>query len=174
MNLYLLRHAHALDVGEPGVESDEERPLSDQGRHQVGLVADAVKRLGLKFDQVLTSPLRRAAETAQELCRHLEMPETALMALEQLAPGASSKKLMKRLRTLEANDVLLVGHAPDLCEHAALLIGSKQSEVEIAKAGLAYVRCDAPPRKGVGALVWLLTPELLEALSGRRSRAAAS
>ena len=174
MNVYLLRHAHALDVGESGVQSDEDRPLSDQGRQQAALVADAARRLGLKFDQVLTSPLRRATETAHELCRHLEIPETALMTLDQLAPGVSSKKLMKRLRTLEANEVVLVGHAPDLCEHAALLIGSKQSEVEIAKAGLAYVRCDAPPRKGVGALVWLLTPELLEALSGRRSRAAAS
>jgi phosphohistidine phosphatase len=174
MNIYLLRHAHALAVGEPGVQSDEERPLSDQGRQQVELVADAVRRAGLKFDQVLTSPLRRATETAQELCRHLGIPEAALVTCAPLEPGGSSKKLMKRLRTLEANDVVLVGHSPDLNEHAAWLLGSKRTEVEIAKAGLAFIRCEAPPRKGAGALVWLLTPELVEALSGRRSRAAAS
>jgi phosphohistidine phosphatase len=174
MNVYLLRHAHALDVGESGAGSDEERPLSDQGRQQMALVSDAVQRMGLKFDLVLTSPLRRAAETAQELCRYLGMPDSALVTCSPLEPGGSSKKLMKRLRSLEANEVVLVGHSPDLGQHAAWLIGSRRTEVQIAKAGLAHVRCDAPPRKGVGALVWLLTPELIASLSGRRSRAAAS
>src|SRR5438105_591535 len=119
MNVYLLRHAHAVAIGEQGSQSDAERPLSDQGRRQVEAVANGVKRLGLKFDQVLSSPLRRALETAQELCRYLGLPETALVTCDQLEPGVSSKKLMKRLRSLEANDVVLVGHAPDLAEHAA-------------------------------------------------------
>jgi phosphohistidine phosphatase len=164
MNVYLLRHAHALDVGQQGVQSDEERPLSDQGRQQMKTVAQAVKRLGLKFDQVLSSPLRRALETARELCKQLGVPETAIQSCDQLEPGVASKKLMKRLRSLEANDVLLVGHAPDLGDHAAWLIGSKRSQVEIAKAGLCLIRCEAPPRKGVGTLVWLIGPELLDAL----------
>jgi phosphohistidine phosphatase len=167
MNVYLLRHAHALGLDAPGVERDEERPLSDEGRRQVALVAGAVQALGLKFDQVLSSPLRRATETAQELCRGLGMPEAPILTCPQLEPGVSSKKLMKRLRALEAGEVLLVGHAPDLGEHAAWLIGSKRSQLEIAKAGLGCVRCDAPPRKGAGTLVWLLTPELIGALKGQ-------
>jgi phosphohistidine phosphatase len=166
MNVYLLRHAHALAIGEQGSQTDAERPLSDQGRRQVEAVANGVKRLGLKFDQVRSSPLRRALETAQELCRHLGLPETTLVKCNQLEPGVSSKKLMKRLRSLEANDVVLVGHAPDLAEHAAWLLGSKQTQLEIAKAGLAFLRCEAPPRKGVGTLVWLLTPEVLGAMKG--------
>jgi phosphohistidine phosphatase len=171
MNVYLLRHAHALDINAPGVERDEDRPLSDEGRQQVELVAAAVEALGLKFDQVLTSPLRRATETAHELHSHVGgMPESAIVTCEQLEPGVSSKKLMKRLRSLEGNEVLLVGHAPDLAEHAAWLIGSKRSQVEIAKAGLACVRCDEPPRKGAGTLVWLLTPELIGALQGGAKR----
>jgi phosphohistidine phosphatase len=174
MNVYLLRHAHALDIGEQGIQTDEERPLSDQGKQQVELVADAITRVGLKFDQVLTSPLRRALETAQELARHLEMPESVVVPSKQLEPGVSSKKLMKRLRSLEATDVLLVGHAPDLNEHAAWLLGSKRAQVEIAKAGLAFIRCEESPRKGAGVLDWLLTPDLLGGLSGRRFASAAS
>jgi phosphohistidine phosphatase len=166
MNVYLLRHAHAVDLGQQGSQTDEERPLSDEGRRQVEVVAEAVKRLGLKFDQVLTSPLRRATETAQELCRRLGLPESALVTCGSLEPGASSKKLMKRLRSLEANEVVLVGHAPDLGEHAAWLMGSKRCQVEIAKAGIAAIRCDAPPRKGVGALTWLLAPGVITALKG--------
>ncbi len=168
MNVYLLRHAHALDIGKQGSQSDEERPLSDEGRRQTELVADAVQRLGLKFEQVLSSPLRRALETAQELCRHLGLPPAALGTCDQLEPGGSLKKLMKRLRSLEANEVVLVGHAPDLGEYAAWLIGSKRTQLEIPKAALAAIRCDAPPRKGVGTLTWLLTPEVIGALSARR------
>jgi phosphohistidine phosphatase len=169
MNVYLLRHAHALGLDAPGVERDEDRPLSEEGRRQTALVAGAVQALGLKFDQVLSSPLRRATETAHELLAHMGlMPKSeipsAVLACEGLAPGTSSKKLMKRLRSLEANDVLLVGHSPDLAEHAGWLIGGKQSQLEIAKAGLACVRCDAPARKGVGTLVWLMTPEMIGAL----------
>jgi phosphohistidine phosphatase len=164
MNVYLLRHAHALNIGEQGSQTDAERPLSDEGRRQTELVAGAMKGLGLKFDQVLSSPLRRSMETAQELCRHLGLPAEALMTCEQLEPGVSSKKLMKRLRSLEANEVVLIGHAPDLGEHAAWLMGSKRCHLEIVKGGLAAIRCDAPPRKGVGALTWLLTPELIAAL----------
>jgi phosphohistidine phosphatase len=166
MNIYLLRHAHALDIGEQGIESDEERPLSDKGRKQVEVVADGVKRLGLKFDQVLTSPLRRARETAEQLCRLLGLPETALATCEQLQPGVPSKKLMKRVRPLEANEVLLVGHNPDLPEHAAWLLGSKQTQLELAKAGLALIRCDESLRRGAGALVWVLSPEMIAALRG--------
>jgi phosphohistidine phosphatase len=162
MNVYLLRHAHAVAVGEQGVQTDEERPLSAQGHQQMKLVANAVKKLGLKFDQVLTSPLRRAQETTQDLCTGAGIPPTVLETCDQLEPGVPTKKLMKRLRSLEANDVLLVGHAPDLGEHAAWLIGSRDCQVEIAKAGMALVRCEAPPRKGVGTLVWLIAPEMFQ------------
>jgi phosphohistidine phosphatase len=164
MNVYLLRHAQALDLGEAGVQTDEERPLSDEGLRQMEIVSDAVKRLGLKFDEIITSPLRRALETAQELRRHLELPETAVITCDKLEPGGSTKKVMKYLRSREANEVVLVGHAPELPTYAAWLIGSKDCQLEIAKAGLVYIRCDAAPRKGVGTLVWMLTPELLAGL----------
>ena len=164
MNIYLLRHAHALDMGEAGVQTDEERPLSDEGRRQMAVVSDAVKRLGLAFDQIVSSPLRRALETAQELGRHLGLPESTIVTWDQLEPGASTKKLLKKVRTLEARDVVLVGHAPDMSMWAGWLIGGKDCQVEIPKAGLACIRCDAAPRKGVGTLVWLLTPELLAGL----------
>jgi phosphohistidine phosphatase len=164
MNIYLLRHAHALDMGEAGVQTDEERPLSDEGHRQMEVVADGVKRLGLTFDQIISSPLRRAVETAQELCRYLGLPDSTIATWDQLEPGAPTKKLMKKLRTLESGDVVLVGHAPEMAMWAGWLIGGKDCQVEIPKAGLAYIRCDAPPRKGVGTLVWLLTPELLQGL----------
>src|SRR5438270_6695 len=114
------------------------RPFHSQEASAASRGRPPLSRAGCR--QAASGRAARALETAQELCRHVGLPETALLTCDQLEPGVSSKKLMKRLRSLEANEVVLVGHAPDLAEHAAWLIGSKRCQVEIAKAGLAFVR----------------------------------
>jgi phosphohistidine phosphatase len=168
MNLYLLRHAHALDVGEQGIENDDERPLSDQGRQQMEAVGDAIKRLALKFDHILSSPLRRAMQSAEALCQALGVPESTITTCDQLAPGCSTRKLSKRLRGLEGDNILLVGHEPDLSKHLVRFIGSKRAQVELPKAGVACLRCESTPGKGSAVLEWLLTPTLASTLNGRR------
>jgi phosphohistidine phosphatase len=165
MNLYLVRHADALPVGEQGITVDEDRPLSEEGLRQARLLAQGVKRLGISLTQILTSPLRRAAQTAEELARILQIPASSVETCEQLGPGQSSKKLGKHLLKLETDNLLLVGHEPDLGQHTAWLIGSKKARVDFVKAGIAFVECDAVPQKGAGALRWLVTPKWLAAFS---------
>ena len=41
MFLFFVRHADAVPVGEPGVTTDEERPLSAKGLDQARLLATA-------------------------------------------------------------------------------------------------------------------------------------
>jgi phosphohistidine phosphatase SixA len=103
-------------------------------------------------------------QTAEELVRQLAST-TPVTLCEPLAPGCSSKKLGKFLLTIDGQDILLVGHEPDLGQHAAWLIGSKQAQLEFAKAGIACVRCDGAARKGAGTLTWLLTPRWLTTLT---------
>jgi phosphohistidine phosphatase len=166
MNLYLLRHANALAVGEQGVQTDEDRPLSEEGLQRVALLAGALKRLGLTFDQALASPLRRSMQTAEELVRQMGKPQPDVTACGQMAPGTPSKKLAKHLLGSDAKEILLVGHEPELSKHTAWLIGSKDARLEFAKGGIACVRCDGVPQKGGGTLAWLLTPKWLTALTG--------
>ncbi len=166
MNIYLLRHANALEIGENGIETDEERPLNDEGRQRLERLAGALKKLEVTFDEIQSSPLTRALQTAQELCRHLGKPESLIVPTESLAPGYSSKKLVRHLLSLEAQNVLLVGHEPSLGKHAAWLIGSRRATVEFGKAGMAFIRCEMAPQKGAGALVWLLTAKVVEGLTG--------
>lgn len=161
MNIYLIRHADALPVDMNMVTSDAERPLSDEGRRQATGLAATFKRLDLQLDQVFTSPLKRATQTADELCRGLGVPDLKPTMCESLAPGGSSKKLTKFLRRLSGNHIVLVGHEPDLGIHTAHLIGGKRARIEFAKGGAACVVCDQPPRKGTGVLLWLLTPNWL-------------
>jgi phosphohistidine phosphatase len=159
MNIYFLRHAEALPEDAVNIQSDAERPLAEEGKQQVARVAGLISRRGLTFDLVLTSPLTRTRETAEGLLTQLGRSPAEAIDMNHLEPGGSTKKLMKHLRSLEALNVLLVGHNPDLGEHIAYLIGSRKARVKLAKGALACVECEASPRKDEGELTLLITPE---------------
>ena len=160
MDLYLIRHADAKRVGEDGIENDEDRPLTDKGEAQTRQTAAGLQRRGVQIKLVLTSPLVRAKQTADGLLRQWPTPAPELQACDELTQGQKLKKLSRFLRGLEADSIALVGHQPDLGEFAAWLIGSKNAQIDLAKAGVAYICCDGV-RKGAGTLQWLVTPEWL-------------
>jgi phosphohistidine phosphatase len=158
MDLYLIRHADALPLGERGITEDVNRPLSEKGEAQSPLVAATLQRQGVELNLLVTSPLVRARQTAEGVIHHLK-PAPEIQVCEDLAPGGKAKKLARFLRERSAEQIGLVGHAPDLNELAAWLIGSRKAQIEIAKAGLACISCPDKPRKAGGMLVWLVTPE---------------
>jgi phosphohistidine phosphatase len=159
MNVYLVRHADALAAGTQGILADADRPLSPDGQRQVTQLAAWLKHLHVRLDKVLTSPLVRARQTAEGLTQHLQLPPAALECCDYLQPGGPAKKLAKFLRELDSPEVALVGHEPDLSQHAAWLMGSKKARLEFAKGGAACIACDEPPRKGAGILRWLVSLE---------------
>src|SRR4028118_1349152 len=65
MELYLIRHGIAAE--RETYANDEERPLTDKGRKKTEKVAKQLRKHGLRFDLILTSPLVRARETAMIL-----------------------------------------------------------------------------------------------------------
>jgi phosphohistidine phosphatase len=158
MNIYFYRHAEALPQDET-IPTDAERPLSEEGKQQVVRMAELIAPRAVTFDVVLTSPTKRTRETAEGLMSHLGRTTAEVTDLDHLAPGGSTKKLMKYLRSLEADNILLVGHNPDFSEHIAYLIGSRKARVKLAKGALALVECDGSPRKDEGELTLLITPE---------------
>ena len=65
MDLYLIRHADALALGERGITDDAARPLSEKGEHQGHLVGETLRKQGITLDKLVTSPLVRATEGAR-------------------------------------------------------------------------------------------------------------
>lgn len=161
MNIYFIRHADALPINMHDIASDEERPLSDEGKAQVAALAGAIKRLDAPIDAILTSPLKRGQQAAVGLAEHLGLKHLEVRECGALAPGGSSKKVAKLLRKTDAQHVLVVGHEPDLGRHTAFLIGGKRARIEFAKGGMALILSDDPVRRGTGTLVWMLTPAWL-------------
>ena len=162
MDIYIIRHADALPVGENGIQCDEDRPLSETGFKQAATLANALKKRGLTLDLIVTSPLVRALQTAGTIRSIHEMNEQQLETRDELAPGGRPKKLARYLNGLSANTVALVGHQPDLSMYAGWLIGEKEAAIDFAKGGIALVRTEDSATKGSGALMWLVTPEWLE------------
>ena len=113
MRVYLVRHGQA----EPG-DPDDLRRLTPHGREQarrLGILLDAE---GALPDAIVSSPLLRARETADEMARALGVRAEVD---ERLAPGASADDVRAAISG-RGRTVVLVGHEPD-CGRAAAELG---------------------------------------------------
>jgi phosphohistidine phosphatase len=158
MDLYVIRHADAVPLGENGIDNDADRPLTATGNGQCSHLAEALLRQGVHLQQIITSPLLRSRQTTDGLLKKLT-PAPEVQDCKHLAPGGSRRKLTRFLCGLSAQSVAIVGHAPDLDVYAAWLIGSRKAQLELAKGGLARIHFEKDPDKGAGVLTWLVTPQ---------------
>jgi phosphohistidine phosphatase len=167
MNLYLMRHGIAVTADQPGIESDSERPLTQKGLKRMRRAARGLRRLGISFDALLTSPLVRAHQTAEIVADTLGL-EAQLEEIPELAPQSSVDHLISRLtRFQDKEHILLVGHNPLLSHAASFLIAGKKEislEIELKKGGLCRIEIDGLPPGTPGTLHWLLTPKQLRQL----------
>jgi phosphohistidine phosphatase len=126
--------------------------------------AKSLSRILQPLDIILTSPLSRAAETANIIASALPA-EANVKRCRELLPGGSIKKLMAHLAEYnKLSRILLVGHEPDLGRFASNLLGAPVSILEFKKGSIACIEIDCLPPKTTGRLLWLLTPGQARAL----------
>ena len=172
MNLYLMRHGIALQADDPAGTLDADRPLSSKGIKRTRKIARGMRRLGLSFDALLTSPLARARQTA-DLVATVLGAEALVEEISGLSPESTVEHLLFGLtRYHDRNDVLLVGHEPLLSNSVSHLLGGKSARntlnMEFKKGGLCRVEIDALPLAAPGKLHWLLTPKQLRCIADGR------
>lgn len=114
MHLYVIRHAIAEDA-EPG-QSDAERALTDDGERKMRRIVKGMRRLDIELDRILTSPWRRATQTAMLLQPLCDDPPLSTELLAQ-APKAELLALIAEMNETTA----VVGHEPWLGELVAWL-----------------------------------------------------
>ncbi len=167
MDLYLVRHAIAEDRSLDQPIPDADRALTPEGIKKMRRNARALRRLAVDIDAVWTSPLERAAQTADIVAAELGI-SSRLSALDALAPTGSFDAVVEELRLhAEFRGVALVGHQPYLGEFASyLLTGSRAAQLEFKKGGVACIAISdfADPLRG--KLQWLLTPRQMARLKG--------
>jgi len=163
MELYILRHAIALERGAPEVRHDSERPLTPAGAKKMKRIARGMLLLKMPPELILTSPFLRARQTAEIVAR--EFAAASVLELSaHLEPGGDRESLMGMLaeRYAALERVLLVGHEPSLSELIAVLIsGDERTSVMMKKGGLCKLHLDEPRYGRCATLEWLLTPRQL-------------
>jgi len=155
MLLYFVRHG--LAVERTASEPDETRPLIPEGLDRTRKLAKLLKRMGVSFETVLTSPLVRAMETAQLLVDGGLAAE--LVIFPPLQPGGDFHVFKLWLAEQRLSSVAVVGHQPDLGEWLELLLlGEIKNCIPLKKSGIACLEIT----KHTTELRWLLPPKVLD------------
>ncbi len=162
-----MRHGEAGEADSRRWPDDRQRPLTDAGRREHARVAEALRRMGVRFDRLLSSPFVRARETAEITARAYGgalAPELTELLGDRAEPAAT----LAGLAAVEASALLCVGHEPTLSHLAALLTSRDGSaRIEMAKSGVAVIECVDPVAAGRGLLrMHLRPPELIGLLDG--------
>ncbi len=160
--LYLVRHAIAAERGEDWPD-DDKRPLTTRGIARFEESVEGMRRLGVEVDEIFTSPLIRAKQTAELMASGLAGKPT-VRTLDALAPGHTPGSVMAQLaRAAKRRRIALVGHEPGLGELAAHLIGAGRA-LPFKKGGACRIDVESLTSRRAGALSWFVQPKLLRGL----------
>lgn len=163
MELYLLRHAIAVDRDLLGHKQDSERPLTPKGEAKMRKIAEGMRVLEVEPDVILASPYVRARRTAEIAAAALGA-RTRLLFSDHLAPGGDPERLVRTVVEDHpgARSVLLVGHEPGMSTlMSVLLSGGEDVAILFKKGGLARLTTENLRHARCATLEWLLTPSQL-------------
>ncbi|MFT4177341.1 MAG: histidine phosphatase family protein [Luteolibacter sp.] len=152
MKLILLRHGTAEDFNPGG---DFHRALVEKGHRQAKNAGSFLKRHEQLPDIVLTSPLVRARQTAEDFCQAAGLDAPVIQ--DWLASGMRAEHAAKELSAFgEFASVMIVGHEPDFSELIGWFLGAATGSIEVKKGALVCLETRPPSR--VGVLRWAVPP----------------
>ncbi len=159
--MWLLRHAAAED--RPASGRDEDRILTPEGSTRARSVALGLAAIEAGIGRVITSPYRRARQTAEAAAGALGL-EGTLIESRALEPERDPVEILNEL-SQGAQDVLLVGHQPHLGSLLGLLIAGEGVQIPLKKAAVARVTLTG---RWSATLRAFMPPRLLERLGARQ------
>lgn len=156
MDLIILRHGKAEDSS---MDGDFSRALVEKGREQARRAAKLLKSAGVLPDIVLTSPLLRARQTADEFCTAAGIPGAVIQGWLAcgMAPDAAIRELVA---FRDFKRVAIVGHEPDFSHLIEWILGTVDRSIEMKKGAIACLRIALPSRHG--SLAYLIPPKLAD------------
>ena len=160
MEIYILRHG----IAEEARGADSERALTQEGKKKLREVLRLARELEVSPSLILTSPYKRALETA-ELAADVLGSKEPLITAEALVPTGAPEDVWHEIRTHKnADELMVVGHEPLLSTLIGFLLGYPSMQIDLKKGGLARVTIDQFGPQPRGTLKWLLPPKV--ALAG--------
>ena len=158
MELYILRHGIAED-GHAG-QSDAERALTPEGKKKLRATLRVARDAGLNPSLIMTSPLRRAVQTAQIAAEVLGY-KRELLRTKALIPSSTPRTVWEEVRVhKDESQILLSGHEPLFSGLAAFLLGCPSLQIDFKKGAVMRVDLDRFTAESHGVLKWMLVPKL--------------
>lgn len=159
MDLFILRHAIAEEK-ETYTGPDSERPLTEKGAKKMRRIAGSLRKMEISFDVVLSSPFRRAKETAEIVVNEFHC-ETALKFSAHLKVGGNPAALIDEINKSygRSESILLVGHEPYLSGLISMLIsGENGLPIALRKGGICKLSVGSLRYGRCATLEWLMAP----------------
>jgi phosphohistidine phosphatase len=167
MNLFILRHASA-GLRRINPLLDAKRPLDKEGKRHCLQLAHVLNALQLNFDLIVSSPLKRALQTASLIATETGY-ETAIQLSNGLAPEASwtdFQRLMQEFKDRE--NVLVVGHNPNINSFLGTLMVPQPASAKVPQVATVRLRKGSLAKvsmaRGPASLQLLLDPRTVRAL----------
>ncbi|MCA1826280.1 MAG: phosphohistidine phosphatase SixA [Myxococcales bacterium] len=162
IRIYLVRHGIAVDHADRGELPDDDRPLTGKGRRRFRRAARAFARLGEQVDFIFTSPLIRAAQTAEILAGALRASEVGVV--EELRPEGAVGKLLAEVgrRVKDEQGVALVGHDPQMSQLVAVVgdvSKTDQERIDFRKGAIVRIDVGELPSARPAQPRWWLKPK---------------
>lgn len=143
-------------------KKDERRPLDEEGILQSRYVGRMLASLDVQVDQIISSPLKRARQTASLVANELAF-EQAIQLDEALRPDAEFEQFQAMLARHKQHDaVMVVGHNPSFTEFLSKSIssGGGATHIDFKKGAVAKIEMDGR----TGTMQWLVTPKIARTL----------
>ena len=156
MRIYLLRHG----IAEEGFgKRDADRALTGEGKKKLYELLGTVERAHISPSLVISSPYRRAKETAQ-IAIEVFKYKGPLVESVCLTPECTPQSAWNDIRVHSSEDsVMLVGHDPLFSSLSAFLLGHPNLSIDFKKGALLCVEVHSVRPQPSGTLKWYLTPK---------------
>ena len=158
MQVYLLRHGIA-EEGKTGA-NDALRTLTAEGRRKLRQVLKSAAEAGVRPDLVISSPLKRAIQTA-EIAKEVLLYGGIVAQSNALSPAAPTEEAWDEIRAhKDVGSLVLVGHNPLFASLAAFLLGTPEAQVDFKKGAMMRVDFEKISLRPRGTLRWYITSRL--------------
>jgi phosphohistidine phosphatase len=161
MELYLMQHGPYLPK-----EQDPDEGLSPEGDARIHASAKALRRMGITFDAIFSSPKKRSGQTAAIVAGEVGFPPEKIAETDKVKAMAPPDETVEMLCGLWGyKRVLIAGHLPSVGAVASSLLteGSKAT-IAFEMGGCCRIDVDTLPTHA-GQLKWYLTPDQLELIA---------
>jgi len=167
--IYFLRHASA-GKSKANPKQDDKRPIDKEGVRQCTAIGRALAAIEAHVDVVISSPLKRAAQTASLVANELghEGEIVFAKALGKDGKFDDFRELLRQHSKREA--IMVVGHNPTLSAFLSRLLsgGASERSVDLKKGAVARVEFDG--RRTAVTLDWCFTTKAVELIQSAASK----